>query len=36
MWIVDKILRYRILSILFAVVLTLGIGQFMGALKHNH
>lgn len=36
MWIVDKILRYRILSILFAVVLTLGIGQFMGALKQDN
>lgn len=36
MWIVDKILKYRILSILFAVILTCVTGQFIGELKQDN
>ena len=36
MWIVDKILKYRILSILFAVILTCIMGRFIGELKQDN
>ena len=36
MWLIDKILKFRILSILFAVLLTFGIGQFAGKLRQDN